>query len=133
MPGPTRIFLAVALALALLTAAVEAGLQGVEITPLLRTTPDGEPQREAVVVRAVFQPGSGTGRHVHPGDEYATVIEGALELRVAGQPARSVVAGQAYHNPRGVIHETVNAGRVPARVISTFIIDHGQPLVQPAP
>lgn len=106
---------------------------GVDIQPLLRTTPSLDPERDAVVVRAVFAPGSSTGRHSHPGDEYATVIEGQLELRVDGLAPQRLEAGQAYHNARGVLHETVNPGAVPARVVSTFIVPRGQALVQPAP
>ena len=111
----------------------------VQITPLLRTQPSlpatpadtAQALLETVIVQALFPPGSGTGIHSHPGDEYATVIEGMVELRRAGEPPRQIHAGQAYHNTRGAIHETLNPSANPARVVSTFIIPKGQTLVQP--
>lgn len=106
---------------------------GVVIKPLLRTSFSGDERLEAVVVSAEFAPGAGTSRHSHPGDEYATVLEGTLELRSEGQTPQRIVAGEAYHNARGVVHETRNVGTVPVKVISTFIVDKGKPLLQPAP
>jgi quercetin dioxygenase-like cupin family protein len=105
---------------------------GMVSTPLLRTTVSGDDRREALIGIAELAPGGSTGRHSHPGDEYATVLQGTLELRVDGREARRLGAGEAYHNPRGVIHETRNVGDDTARVLSTFILDKGQPLMQPA-
>ncbi len=45
---------------------------GFVVTPLLRTDLSGDPGREVVIVRGEFAPGASTGRHTHPGDEYAT-------------------------------------------------------------
>lgn len=92
----------------------------------------GDESREVVMGAALFPPGAATGRHSHPGDEYATVLEGALEIIVGGQPVRHVNAGESYHNARNVVHETRSVGDEEARVISTFIIDKGQPILIPA-
>ena len=101
------------------------------VTPLLKTTLAGDDSKQVLIGRASFAPGATTGRHSHPGDEYATVIEGELTLHVEGQEDRKVIAGEAYHSPKGVIHETVNTGREAAEVISTFVIDKNQPLIIP--
>ena len=77
-------------------------------------------------------PGATTGRHTHPGDEYTLVLEGTLELRLEGREPRRVNAGDAYHNPKGVIHETRNVGDGPARASATFVIDKGKPISLPA-
>ena len=105
---------------------------GLTLKTLKRTTVSGDATREAVLVSAEFAPGASTGWHSHPGDEYATVLEGALEISTRGKPVLRVEAGEAYHNARGAIHETRNAGAGSARVVSTFVIDKGQPLVLPA-
>jgi quercetin dioxygenase-like cupin family protein len=99
---------------------------------LMRTTVSGDDSREAVVGVAEFPPGASTGRHTHPGDEYATVLEGQLEILADGQPIRHVEAGEAYHNLRDVVHETRNVRAVAAKVVSTFVIAKGQPISQPA-
>src|SRR5262245_40855270 len=107
------------------------GSHGLVVTPILRTTVSGDDSKEAVIVKGEFAPGGTTGRHRHPGDEYATVIEGELELNLDGEPSRRVTAGQAYHNAKGVVHETRNVGTVPARVVSTFVVEKGRPLIEP--
>ena len=131
----------------MLSAAVLAGLalavmiapsahtqpQGLVAKPLLRTTVSGDDTKEAVIATVEFAPGGTTGRHIHPGDEYAVVLEGTLELRIEGQEPRRVSAGEAYHNAKGVIHETRNPGDKPARVASTFVIEKGKPVSQPIP
>lgn len=98
---------------------------------LLRAPVSGDDSKEAIVVAAEFPPGSATRRHFHPGDEYATVLEGTLEILVDGQAPRRVSAGESYHNARGVIHMTKNDGAVPARAVSTFVIDKGEPIMKP--
>lgn len=100
----------------------------------LRSALTGDDQKEAVVASAEFAPGGTTGRHSHPwADEYALVLEGTLELIVEGREPRRVNAGEAYHTPRGVIHETRNVGGGVARAATTFVVDKGKPLTQPAP
>ncbi len=94
----------------------------------------GDDTKEVVVASAEFAPGGTTGRHSHPSaDEYALVLEGTLELRVEGREPSRVNAGEAYHTPRGVIHETRNVGGGVARAATTFVVDKGKPLTQPAP
>ncbi len=102
------------------------------VTPLLRTDLDGDPRREVVLVRGEFAARASTGRHTHPGEEYAYVIEGTVEVRADGREPKRVTAGESYHNPRGVVHETRNVGDRTARVASTFIVDKGRAIVEPA-
>src|SRR5688500_7902510 len=85
---------------------------GIGIKVLLRTTLSGDESKEVIVASAEFPRGSTTGRHIHPGDEYATVLEGTLELLVEGQQPKRVNAGESYHNAANVIHETRNIGDV---------------------
>jgi len=110
---------------------VQAQAVGFTVTPLLRTTLSGDPTKEVIVASGQFEPGGTTGRHTHPGDEYATLLEGTLEILVAGQAPQRVTAGEAYHNARAVIHETRNVGEVVARVISTLVVERGRPLIEP--
>ena len=98
---------------------------------LMKTTVSGDESREAIIGMGEFPPGASTGRHTHPGDEYATVLEGELEIVRDGQPTKHVKAGEAYHNERNVVHETHNAGTATAKVVSTFVIAKGQPISKP--
>lgn len=42
------------------------------------------PGRHAVQARAEFGPGGEVGKHTHPGEEVGYVLEGTLQLEVAG-------------------------------------------------
>ena len=105
---------------------------GFVVTPLLRTPLSADASQEVLIATGQFEPAGTTGRHSHHGDEYATVIEGTVEVVTAGQPPRRYTAGEAYHNARGVVHETRNVGKARARVVSTLIVDSGRPLIEPA-
>ena len=109
-----------------------AQAHGLTAKPLLRSTVSGDDTKETIVALGELAPGGTTGRHTHPGDEYATVLEGAVELRMEGQPPRRVGAGEAYHNARGIVHETVNVGATPVRLLSTFVVEKGKPFLEPA-
>jgi len=130
-----RIMLAGVLA-ALLLAAVYAPVaysqaQGVTKKTLLQTSVSGDDTKDVVIVDVEFAKGGATGRHIHPGDEYAVVLEGTVEALSDGGQPRRVSAGEAYHNPSGMIHEARNVGDGPARAIVTFIVDKGKTITQP--
>jgi quercetin dioxygenase-like cupin family protein len=93
----------------------------------------GDSVTESIILSIEFAPGATTGRHSHPGDEYGTVLQGILELRIEGQEPRRVTAGEAYHNPQGVIHETRNVGDSVAKTVTTFIVEKGKPRTVLAP
>jgi quercetin dioxygenase-like cupin family protein len=88
----------------------------------------GEPDKEAYTLLVEFSPGASTGRHFHPGDEYAAVVDGELQLNVDGQPTRIAKSGEGYHNTAGSVHESKNVSSVPARVVSTLIVERGKPI-----
>jgi quercetin dioxygenase-like cupin family protein len=98
---------------------------------LLKSSFSGDATKEALVLSAELAPNASTGRHTHPGDEYGTVLEGELEVLVQGHEPRRVKAGESYHNAKGVVHESRNPTNSPTRLLSTFIIEKGQPVVQP--
>lgn len=91
------------------------------------------PGKVAVQVRGEFDPGFGTGRHTHPGEELTYILEGEIELRVDGEPPRIIRAGETFHLPAGVVHEGVNTGGSRTKVLATYIVDKGKPLAPPAP
>ena len=126
-----RMLAAILVCCALHAGAALAQSQGLSVKPVLKSALSGDETKETFVAFADFAPGGTTGRHTHPGDEYATVLEGTLELRVEGREPRRVGAGEAYHNARGVVHETRNAGVGNARVLSTFVIEKGKPVLEP--
>ena len=90
------------------------------------------PGRHAVVARAEFIPGGQAGRHTHPGEELGSVVEGALELMIEGQPPKTVKAGEVFFVPAGVVHDGRNVGSGKAVVLATYIVEIGKPVASPA-
>lgn len=89
--------------------------------------------QEVVVLERTFPVGGGSGWHTHEGVEIAYVVSGTTEMRLADGTVRQFKAGETAVIPRGVVHEGVNAGDEPARLVLTYVIDKGSPLRTPAP
>ena len=117
----------------LLAVGSHAQMSGFVAKPLLQSTVERDENKEAALLAITIAPGGSSGRHTHPGDCYGTVVEGTVELRVEGREPRRVSAGEAWHNPRGAIHELRNVGDTPVRVVNTLVVDKGKPRMQPVP
>jgi quercetin dioxygenase-like cupin family protein len=87
--------------------------------------------RHAVQARAEFGPGGETGKHTHPGEEVSYVLEGTLQLEVAGQPTRTLKAGEAFFIPMGVVHNAKNVDKGSTKVLATYIVEKGKPVATP--
>jgi len=91
------------------------------------------PGREVVQQMVELQPGVVVDRHTHPGEEVTVVLEGALLLEVAGKPAVTYRAGQAFTVAPGVVHGAKSTGTGAAKLLATYIVEKGKPLRSPAP
>lgn len=126
--GSSSLVLAVVLAVG-----ADAQMSGFVAKALLQSTVEGDANKEMAMLAITIAPGGSSGRHTHPGDCYGTVFEGKVEVRVDGREPRLVSAGDAWHNPRGVVHELRNVGDSPVRVVNTLVVDKGKPRMQPVP
>jgi quercetin dioxygenase-like cupin family protein len=117
---------------AALVGQLQAQAPGVQRT-ILQRSDVSVPGREAVIAHVEIAPGASAGRHTHPGEEMAYVIEGQAELLIEGQPARTVKAGDAFHIPAGVKHDAHNTGTQPFKVAAVYLVEKGKPLATPAP
>lgn len=91
------------------------------------------PGREAVMVLVELPPGSAEGKHTHPADLFVYVLEGTPTMEIAGQPPRTMKAGDVFTVASGLVHEGTNTGAVPAKVSAVFFAEKGKPLTTPAP
>jgi quercetin dioxygenase-like cupin family protein len=89
------------------------------------------PGREVVQAIAEFQPGAQVGRHTHPGEEVAYILEGTIMLEIQGKPAVPKKAGEAFIVPAGTAHNAKNTGKTVAKVLGTYIVEKGKPLATP--
>jgi quercetin dioxygenase-like cupin family protein len=92
---------------------------------------DAGPQDVHVLTRE-FPVGGSSGWHTHPGVEIGYVLEGETEMRGAGGEPRIYRAGQIFTIPRGMVHNGVNVGQGPARLVITYVTDRGADLRSPA-
>jgi quercetin dioxygenase-like cupin family protein len=101
---------------------------GIKRTDLLRHDLS-VPGREIVQVRVDFAPGVEFGKHSHPGEEIAYVLEGSLEYQVEGKPPVTLKAGEVLFIPAGTIHAAKNVGSGNGAELATYIVEKGKPLV----
>jgi len=104
---------------------------GIKRTDLVRNDLS-VPGRETIQVRVDFARGAAFGRHSHPGEEIAYVLEGALEYQFDGKPPITLKAGEALYIPAGTIHAARNVGEGKGSELATYIVEKGKPLVIPA-
>ena len=91
------------------------------------------PGREVVQQMVELQAGVVVDKHTHPGEEVSVVLDGTLLLEVAGKPATTIRAGQAFTIPAGAVHGVKNTGVGAAKLLATYIVEKGKPLRSPAP
>lgn len=94
--------------------------------------PQDRGAQDATVLQRVFPVGGASGWHTHPGYEIGHVVSGVTEMRTA-DGVRRYRAGETFVVPRGVVHNGVNIGNVPAVIVITYIVDRGAPVRSDVP
>jgi len=90
------------------------------------------PGQELVQAIVDLPNGARSGRHTHPGEEVAYVLEGEIILAVQGRPPRTLKAGDTFFVEKSRIHETINESGAPAKILVTYTVEKGKPLATPA-
>ena len=100
---------------------------GIERKVLLQQDLD-IPGYETLLVAVTIAVGGREGRHIHSATLVGQVLEGQLTLEQEGLPARTYNAGDSITVKPGQIHEGLNKGKTPIRILATFIAEKGKPL-----
>ena len=87
--------------------------------------PQDKGVQQVLVIRREFPVGSSSGWHVHPGVETAYLLSGTMSLEMAGHAKMIQHPGDTFTVPRGVAHNGTNIGRIPARLLITYVVDKG--------
>ena len=128
---------ALALGLAMLSASVTlvpvAAQQPTVQRQILITQDLPIPGYQVVMAAVEILPGFRSGRHTHPGTVVATVQEGILTLEHEGRPTATYKPGEALIAEAGKVHEDINNGTTPVKLIAVYVIEKGKPLTSPAP
>jgi quercetin dioxygenase-like cupin family protein len=86
---------------------------------------------ETITAIVEIAPGFKAGRHLHPGVVYAQVLEGEFWLAIDDQPEKIYKAGEQLSLPLKAIHNEGAVGSSPLKLVATYVVEKGQPLVQP--
>ena len=95
----------------------------------LQHEPSSIPGREIVQVLTEIPPGVESGWHTHPGEEVGYIVAGTVEMRIEGKPSLTLHAGDGFLMPPGTPHNARDLGPGTGRMLSTYIVETGQPLV----
>jgi quercetin dioxygenase-like cupin family protein len=87
---------------------------------------------ETVLADVTIAVGGREGRHSHSGTLVGRILQGELTVDTEGRPQQVLKAGDPFLVEAGRVHEGVNTGSVPVKVLATFITEKGKPLTIPA-
>ena len=105
---------------------------GVTRTELQRL-PSPTPGFDIVQTRVEIPVGRQSGRHSHPGPEIGYIIAGDVDIVFDDRPSEHLHTGDPFLIPTGVVHNAVNVGDVRTMMLSTYVIEAGEPLVTNQP
>ena len=90
--------------------------------------------REAVVLEVVYPPGVASASHRHNAHTFVYVLEGTVEMQVAGGELMRLVAGQTFYETPSDIHSVSrNASDTePAKILVFFIKMKGAAMTEQA-
>jgi len=91
------------------------------------------PAQETLFGTVEIAPGSGNAFHTHNGSEIGYVERGHIRLEVKGQASRELGPGESFLVPRGAVHRSVLMGNEPVKLVNSWTVDKGAPLLIPAP
>jgi quercetin dioxygenase-like cupin family protein len=129
--------------LGLLTVGIAAGFAAdrllaaqqapVKRTMLLQTELQGVPGKEANVFLIELAPGASTGKHTHPGNEIAYVLEGTAAVEASGEKAPVTQSrGSLSLILPNVPHNVSNPSKTePVKAIVFALYDKGKPAITP--
>ena len=84
--------------------------------------------REMVQVETLIPAGVEPGWHIHPGEEVGYIVEGQVEMMVQGRATVLLQPGQGFLIPPRVPHNARDLGPETGRMLSTYIVETGQPI-----
>lgn len=101
----------------------------IKATPILKTQqtwagqdivyPEGKAEMSGVVIE--MAPGGETGWHQHPVPSVGYVMEGELEVHFKNGDVKRLKAGEAAAEAINLLHNGVNVGDVPVKLVIFYV------------
>lgn len=109
------------------------GIDGIRWTELQKVELVDAPGKHEILGIAEIAPGATAEMHIHEDYEVGYVLEGEFLLKTRGEPDRMVRAGESFRILPKKAHAATNTGKLPMKVLVTYIVDTDKPLAEPPP
>src|SRR3712207_410119 len=86
------------------------------------------PGREIVQVLTEIPPGVESGWHMHPGEEVGYILAGTVQMEIEGKPTLTLHAGDPFLMPPRTPHNALDLGPETGQMLSTYIVEEGEPI-----
>ena len=90
--------------------------------------PSSIPGREIVQVLTEIPVGVESGWHTHPGEEVGYILAGTVEMQIRDADTVTLQAGDGFLIPPRTPHNARDIGQGTGRMLSTYLVEVGQPL-----
>lgn len=71
-----------------------------------------------------------SGWHIHPGEEVGYILAGTVQMAIQDQPTLTLPAGRPFLIPPRIPHNALDVGPGAGQMLSTYIVEVGQPLAE---
>jgi mannose-6-phosphate isomerase-like protein (cupin superfamily) len=71
---------------------------------------------------------SASGWHIHPGEEVGFIVAGTVEMMIRDQATLTLRPGDGFLIPPRTTHNALDVGPETGQMLSTYIVEVGQPL-----
>ncbi|MBD0324536.1 MAG: cupin domain-containing protein [Aldersonia sp.] len=86
------------------------------------------PGRDIVQVRTEIPAGVESGWHIHPGEEVGYIVAGTVRMQIRDQATLILQLGDGFLIPPRTPHNATDLGPDTGVMLSTYIVETGQPL-----
>lgn len=107
------------------------GIEGIKWTELQKVALADAPGKHEILGIANIAPGATADLHIHEDYEVGYVLEGEFLLKTRGEPDRTLRAGESFKIAPKTPHAATNTGKIPMKVLVTYIVDTDKPLAEP--
>jgi len=94
----------------------------------IQHVPSSIPGRDIVQVLTEIPVDVSSGWHHHPGEEVGYIVAGTVRMERRDGETRVLNAGEGFLIPPGVPHNATDLGPDTGRMLSTYIVEIGQPV-----
>jgi quercetin dioxygenase-like cupin family protein len=119
----------VAIAIAQSPAPATQATQGIKRTIVQKTDVQGT-NLETIVAIVEVAPNFKAGRHTHPGNVIAYMLEGEFFFTFDGQPEKQLKVGESIIVPDGTVHDEGTREKS-GKLLAVYVVEKGKPLVSP--